>query len=352
MKVLYVNEDRHENILLACANPENQNVYIIPRKINGLPDVQNRQHVVKSFSKLYPNHRYNLFYRLKLMLEIKKIADEENPDIIHFVSADEYVRLFGVGLSLLKKYHVILEMHWCVQSRMRNLSRKILYKKIDEFIFHVANIPKEINKRSEYVILPAEHEEVYSKSISRKDLNISSEKIVISMVGSMEKYKGVDILLKALQSVKSDFYLILGGDFKSYREEEIMEMVRTYRENVLLLKGYVKDEIFLKSICASDYVMIPYRKSFEATSGPMTEAIRCGVPIIASNHGNVGYLTKKYHLGYTFKAEDAQDLSTVLEKAITKKFKCDEKYNEYKEQISRKAFRDNLKKIYKKVIEG
>ena len=350
MKILYVNEDRHENILIACASSENENIYVIPHKIKGLAGKGNKQYVAKAFKYMYPNHRYNLWYRFLLMKEIKDIADIEKPDIIHFVSADEYIRLFGFGLSLLRKYRVVLELHWCVQTKIRNFSRKILDIKVDHILLHVANIP-EYMKKAEYIILPAEHDGlIYSNHIAREQLNLHTDKTIISMIGSMEKYKGVDILLKSLRNVKNPFFLILAGNLKEYMEEEILELIAPYKDNVLFLNGYVDDEKFIRLICASNYIMVPYRKSFEATSGPMTEAIRCGIPIIASDFGNVGFLTHKYNLGYLFEAENTRSLTNTIDYAIEHPFIKTGSFELYRSNLSHNSFRNNLNKMYNQIV--
>lgn len=166
----------------------------------------------------------------------------------------------------------------------------------------------------------------------------------------MEEYKWVDILLKALKKVNHSFFLILGGKMRKYTKEQIEEWIRPYRESVLFLPGFLSTRKFIESICASDYVIIPYRKSFEATSGPMKEAVRCGVPIIAADHGNIGALTEAYQLGFSFKSEDCDDLSRVIDKALSTNFVKSRKFTEYQHQLSKKSYRESQQQVYHHVL--
>lgn len=349
MKVLYVNEDRHDNILRAFANPKNENIYAIPYNLDNI--APGKQYILSAFQDLYPNNRYNVKLRYKLAQEIRKVAEIERPDIIHFVSADEYLKFFGMSLEILRSYRIVLTFHWCPRSRMRDLSRKIIAKKVDQIIFHVIDAPEYTGKNgvinSKFIILPPEHTGlIYDKYLSKKALGIENNYKTISFVGSMEIYKGIEILLKALREIQTPFNLVLGGNLRTYNEEFIRKLFSTYKESVYFYPGFMTDEMFMKSICAADYVVIPYRKSFEATSGPMTEAIRCNIPIIATNYGNIGNLTKKYELGYTFEAENVDSLTEVLQHALVNDFDISDSFKQYKSNLSVEKYRESQQEVY------
>lgn len=352
MKILYVNEDRHENILKAFANPENDNIYLLPCTIDGLIG---KQYIGKAFSKLYPNNRYNLLYRFYLMKEVLKISRLEKPDIIHFVSADEMLKIFGFGLSLLKKNRIVLTLHWAKKSRLRDFSRIVLSKRVDYIIFHSISAPIYLAQQgiqnTSYIILPAEHTGmIYEKNEAKKSLNIDTNNKIIAMVGTLEDYKGFDILLEALQLVKEPFYLLVAGKPKKYTLSYINKMIEPYKDNVKLMLEYINDEQFIQSICCADIVVLPYRKSFEATSGPMTEAIRCHKTIIAPDYGNLGYLTEKYNLGYLFKSENVSSLAKVISKALIEDFIIDYDYEEYFTGLNIKEYCRSQQDIYEKIL--
>ena len=50
-------------------------------------------------------------------------------------------------------------------------------------------------------------------------------------------------------------------------------------------------------------------KIFRGNSGPMTDGVFANKYILSPNYGNIGYLTKKYNLGSTFKIENPKSLA-------------------------------------------
>lgn len=354
MKVLYVNEDRHEGILRAVSNPDNINVYVLPKKVEGLTG---KIYLADSFTSLYSNgkvSRYNPIYRRKLAKEILHIAEIEKPDLIHFVSADEYLKMGGLTLGILKRYPILITLHWCQNRFIYNALRKVLSQKVSFIIFHSIKAPlyKDKNKqnKSAYLTLPAELKGcTYTREEAKRILEIKTQLPIISMVGTLEKYKGCDLLLDAVKKVNKPFYLIIAGKPKSISEEEIKEVVK-HMENVNLKLYYISDECFTQIVCASSYVLVPYRKSFDATSGPLTEAIRCGIPIISTDYGNLGALTKQFKLGYTFEAENVDSLTETITRAVSSQFVISEEFVDYQRRLDTSTYREQQQKIYKSLL--
>lgn len=68
------------------------------------------------------------------------------------------------------------------------------------------------------------------------------------------------------------------------------------------------DEEFEMAIQAVDAIVLPYRKTFNGASGPLGEGVAKGKMIIAANHGSLGDIVEKNHLGYTFESENIEAL--------------------------------------------
>lgn len=353
MKVIYVNENRHERVLRAVSNPDNENIYIIPKDVDY---IVGKKYLKTVFKKIYPNHQFNFIYRLILALEIRRIAKEEKPDIIHFVSADDYIKLCGIGLGLLSKFNLVATLHWCNHTFKSDFSRNRLKKLFKGIIFHVKSEPIYKNKYGEekscFFVLPPENiGEIYSKNDARKYLGLDYNDKIYCFIGYMEEYKGVDILMNSLRNIENKITLLLVGKPGKYTRE-YFESFQNNNVNIIMNLEYVTDEDFTYYVCASDYVVLPYRKEFQATSGPMTEAVRCGVPIIAPNYGNLGDLTKSYELGYTFEIENSRSLAETIDKSTKSDFKKSEKYNLYRRMLEPSYYREQQQKFYEKIIKN
>ena len=98
---------------------------------------------------------------------------------------------------------------------------------------------------------------------------------------------------------------------------------------------------------ATDIITIPYRKEFNAASGPLGEGASLRKCIVGPCHGNLGDTIEKNHLGYTFLSEDVNSLAEVLNKALKTEFKPDEKYIEYKNSLDVESFLKSYENLYK-----
>ena len=89
--------------------------------------------------------------------------------------------------------------------------------------------------------------------------------------------------------------------------------------NIRLLDNIriLSDVEFKENIAVSDYILIPYRGTFNATSGPMSEAFGNGIPCILPSHG----VFKLYgiHQGkeLVFETENSESLAKCMIRVIS-----------------------------------
>ena len=67
----------------------------------------------------------------------------------------------------------------------------------------------------------------------------------------------------------------------------------------------------------TDWMAIPYRKSFDGVSGPMVEAISQGIPCFVPAGGSLQYFCDKYHAAMTFVPENAFSLGGTVRAALS-----------------------------------
>ena len=186
-----------------------------------------------------------------------------------------------------------------------------------------------------------EDEMKYSKAPMLKNA------FVLGCIGGTRYDKGLDILLKALRSVTGDFELLVAGAEDAIKREEIEELARPYRDRVKLHLSFLTDEELEMAIQAVDAIVLPYRKTFNGASGPLGEGVAKGKIIIAANHGSLGDIVEKNHLGYTFESENIEALKKVLNMAIQRtNYTYDEKANAYKNKLSINEFKKQYCKLY------
>lgn len=147
---------------------------------------------------------------------------------------------------------------------------------------------------------------------------INSNKIKLLFFGVIRRDKGLDVLIQALdKKCDSNINISIIGSAGQMTKEEIQSMPKskTLKSNINYDLRYV-DETEIEGIFANhDFLVLPYKKTFNAQSVVLTIAAKYKIPIISSDIGQNGFDVKKYNLGLTFEAENSDDLIKILEKA-------------------------------------
>ncbi|MCK5758031.1 MAG: glycosyltransferase, partial [Clostridiales bacterium] len=137
-------------------------------------------------------------------------------------------------------------------------------------------------------------------------------KIVFSLLGYMEHYKGTDILLKAwlssekLMSMKQMHLVVIGKSRMNYIPDIPSNSNITF-EDVLL-----NDKAFTRWMELSDVVVLPYQSISQ--SGLMLTALSMNKLFIVNDVGEIAKPVKKYNLGWVIDESTAEGLRIQLEK--------------------------------------
>lgn len=143
------------------------------------------------------------------------------------------------------------------------------------------------------------------KTQSRRALNIAADARVVLFVGRMERLKGIDILLRAVNLLRaraSARLVIVGGgqedDAELLRLKALAAQLRI--QDMVTFTGAVEQERLPAYYNAADVMAMPsYYESFGLAA---LEAMACATPVVVSKvgglqtfieHGSAGYLIPK-----------------------------------------------------------
>lgn len=173
------------------------------------------------------------------------------------------------------------------------------------------------------------------KSFSKNVLNLDMSKKYIlfgAMNSTSDKRKGYDLLKKALEILKKEFYLkdvvllIFGANKPQYNEDLGFEVKYL---------GQISDDVTLSLIYNSaDVFIAPSRE--DNLPNTIVEAISCGLPCIAFNIGGMPDLIKHKKNGYLAKPFDIKDLA----KGINFVLEDENRWNSLSKNALNKAQRD------------
>lgn len=348
-KVLLIDtciDGHHLEYLSTIANSLFDCVVMIPEESDRIK--KNVKVIVNKFDI----EKCNFFSYLNWLKDAKKVAEKENIEVIHFLTADFMVKFFGIGLLLLKRYKLILTFHHFKHSAIRDIARRMLSNKADINVVHtdklLVDARKNRMKNFEKVTYPCflHHKQVQA-NISKAMYGIPNDGTpVLAAIGATRYDKGLDILLKALNKVKKPFCLLIAGQEDYFTKDFIEKSIENYRQRVYMKLDFLSDEEMYHAINGSEIIVLPYRKCFDGASGPLTDAVALGKIVIGPSHGSLGRQIMEKELGAVFSTEDEKSLSNTIEMILDGGFTRNRKYESFRSDLNVELFIKRYMGIY------
>jgi len=113
----------------------------------------------------------------------------------------------------------------------------------------------------------------------------STDEKVILFFGRISKYKGIDLLLKAIPAVLQKFpdekFIIAGASSYGYKVDE--KIIGQFSKNIRLIEGTISVSDLMMLLSKAKFVICPYRDATQ--SGVLMTALAAGKMAIATNIG-------------------------------------------------------------------
>lgn len=154
-----------------------------------------------------------------------------------------------------------------------------------------------------------------SKSEARKKLNLNESDKVILFFGLIRKYKGLDILLEAMNAPEiknQNIKLLVAGEF--YEDKQpYLDVVKKYNlENqVIFHSQFIPNEEVRNYFCASDLVAQTYRNA--TNSGVTMVGYYYEKPMLVTDVGGLSELVPHQKIGYTVPIDTKQISDCIID---------------------------------------
>ena len=160
----------------------------------------------------------------------------------------------------------------------------------------------------------------YDKEKSKEQLGIPNNRRILLFFGMIKKEKGLDVLLSALNGVikqNPDILLVIAGkpwrnDFSAYQNIIDENHLSNY---VLLDTEFILQEDVEHYYCASDLVVLPYKKNYQ--SGVLMMTLSYERPALVSDLPPLKEIISDNQNGFLFKTENVSDLTTKLNSILS-----------------------------------
>mgnify|MGYP000886640479 FL=1 len=168
-----------------------------------------------------------------------------------------------------------------------------------------------------------------SKEQAKAELNIATKKVLL-FFGLIRKYKGLDILINAMEKINNeldDYTLLIVGECYE-NKAKYTDLIKNagITDNVQCHYSFVPDNEVGKYFSASDVVVLPYKSASQ--SGIVQIAYHFDTPVIVSNVGGLPEIVDEGKTGYC-----VEPSSSAFAKAI-KAFYEKDNINELNSNIS------------------
>jgi glycosyltransferase involved in cell wall biosynthesis len=172
-----------------------------------------------------------------------------------------------------------------------------------------------IKKKANYLVSPHPLYEMFGNPIPKEDakkaLNISTKKVILYF-GYIRQYKGLTILIKAMEHLPDILLLVVGEfyDDKSKYVELIHQL--NLESRIRVVDGYVPNEQVPAYFSAADAVILPYLSATQ--SGIAQIAYNFDKPVIASNVGGLAEVILDDKTGFVIPPNDSNKLAEAISK--------------------------------------
>lgn len=125
-----------------------------------------------------------------------------------------------------------------------------------------------------------------SKDEALSTLNLPAGKKFLLFFGFIRKYKGLDLLLEALNLLDEEYHVIVAGEiYGSFDEYQALIDKYKLQDRVHMFTEYISDEEVKTYFSAADVCMLPYKSATQ--SGITAIAHHFEMPIIATDVGGL-----------------------------------------------------------------
>lgn len=273
----------------------------------------------------YSSLRFGLEYFIKTIAKIRYLSKRENIDVIHGHSG---ILALAIITGLTSRLTGIPAVHTlcCPVKRqgalcthfLKNIKKIIATSNCVKNSLEVAGIP---NNKIEVVppLVDFSRFKPGAGNEIRDTLNMLDD-FVILYLGNQGKKKGVDIILDALNLVKSQYpniKLLSGMEFshtgKDSRRKQIMTKIKDLKLDQNIVEfGLISNVEEIMGI--ADVYVYPISDTYGVMDYPLSilESMAVGTPVITTNVGGIPEIIENYVNGIMIKPNDPRDLADKI----------------------------------------
>ena len=306
---------------------------------------------------------------------LRLVKNKWKPDVLHIHWPHPFLLASSRAKTILKSSSFIgeliilklfgIKIVWTIHNIISHESKfkplelfftKLLSRLCNRIIVHSSSAKNEVVKlyriRDFSIIVIAHgnyidcYENVIGKAKARKQLHLSSEKVIFLYVGKIRPYKGVFELIDAFKGLEQSQakLLLIGQPLNAEVANDIVKKC-TKDERIKTVLKFVPDDELQIYMNAADIVVLPYKNVL--TSGAVILAMSFGKPVIAPSIGCIQDVLDKAG-SFLYVTSDEGGLTKAMECALDANLK---NMGEHNFQLAKQLRWDDIAKRTYEVYE-
>lgn len=272
---------------------------------------------IKTFKSSFLDFFIQTFLFLKFLI-IFRILFQIKPDIVLTTHFHPWIIFIFISKIFLK-YKIFYGVHdnpFDPKEEGPPFStflERVFVKHSDVIITYSKFIKEDIkkylpNKRIEIVYL-GNYKDLFPNF--RKSININKKNLTLLFLGRVLPYKGLDILIKAIEILKGKglkIQTIIAG--RGELDKESFEKIKKFE--IDFENRWLSNDELLSFLEKGDILIMPYKKGTQ--SGVISLALAYGIPVIATKVGSFGEFIKDGVNGFLVNPNNPEALAEKIEK--------------------------------------
>lgn len=158
--------------------------------------------------------------------------------------------------------------------------------------------------------------EIFGESVSqneaRKKIGIAENENVILFFGYVRAYKGLDVLLRAMQNIENVKALVVGEFYDDEQQYRSLAKELNVENKVRFFSEYIANDEVKNYFSASDAVVLPYKSATQ--SGIAQIAFNFDKPVLTTNVGGLAEIVPDGKAGYVVEPNNPRFFANAIQK--------------------------------------
>ncbi|MCR5634830.1 MAG: glycosyltransferase [Lachnospiraceae bacterium] len=150
-----------------------------------------------------------------------------------------------------------------------------------------------------------------SRTDARQELGTSEDAKILLFFGFVRKYKGLDVLIRAMKDIDKEIILYVVGEFGDDREEYITMMKENgVYDRIIIKDGYIPNSEVEPYFAAADLCVCPYHSATQ--SGIVQISFGLGLPVLVTSVGGLPDVVDDGRTGFVVPPDDPNAVAETV----------------------------------------